>query len=102
MTCYLMAAGLGAGGFLLGLLVGSLVIKRREPIHKMMTKYLPASTTELKMNGAKCTCHACIAAYRVTLGGRPLNNCRMIVCNLCGSKRCPHALDHVLECTKGE
>lgn len=100
MVCYLIAVGLGAAGFLLGLLVGRMVIKRPTPTaRKMMTRYMPGSTTEIQMNGSKCTCHACIEAYKITWFGRPLNHCQMILCNLCGNKRCPHAFDHTLECT---
>ena len=38
-----------------------------------------------------CTCYTCATDYhRMT---------RMIVCEICGNKRCPHGTDHRLECT---
>ena len=50
-----------------------------------------------------CTCHRCIREKglgQLVLGVfMPLSATRMIVCPLCGNKRCPHASDHRLACT---
>ena len=53
----------------------------------------------------KCECHRCIEEKRIMSGGEgflamlPLSSSRMILCPICGNKRCPHASDHRLECT---
>lgn len=39
-----------------------------------------------------CSCYAC--------AGRPALRDRMYLCETCGHKRCPHATDHRLPCTK--
>jgi hypothetical protein len=41
----------------------------------------------------ECMCRRCTPKER--LMDRPA----MILCNICGNKRCPHATDHYLECT---
>lgn len=40
----------------------------------------------------KCGCHRCI-------GDRGEWIMHMVVCAICGNKRCPHATDHNLACT---
>lgn len=49
----------------------------------------------------RCECHRCIKEYdiRDSTGNFPLNLTQMIVCRICGNKRCPHASDHRLKCT---
>lgn len=32
--------------------------------------------------------------------GLPFTSTTMIVCEYCGNKRCPHATDHELSCTR--
>lgn len=47
-------------------------------------------------------CHKCIKTYDIKYSLDPrfmLNSLRMILCEFCGNKRCPHASDHRLECT---
>ena len=49
-----------------------------------------------------CCCHRCIEANDIRAPHMPqflLNSCMMILCPICGNKRCPHASDHNLECT---
>lgn len=46
-----------------------------------------------------CICHACIKANDIRVNGLLLSMTRMIVCPICGNKRCPHASDHRLSCT---
>ena len=46
-----------------------------------------------------CTCHRCIDANKLTDQGLPLYFARMIVCGICGNKRCPKADDHRMKCT---
>jgi len=44
-------------------------------------------------------CHRCIREFDLRAYGQPLSSTRMIGCDQCGNKRCPHASDHRLECT---
>jgi hypothetical protein len=47
-----------------------------------------------------CICHKCIKENNLTNeAGWPLSSCVMIVCDICGNKRCPKASDHALACT---
>ncbi|WAE51190.1 DUF6378 domain-containing protein [Stutzerimonas frequens] len=58
--------------------------------------------TEKHMNFApdeKCDCHCCIAEQGLGVGGLPLNMLKMILCPVCGNKRCPKANDHRNDCT---
>jgi hypothetical protein len=41
----------------------------------------------------KCGCRRCMPKERL------MDYPMMIICNICGNKRCPHATDHQLECT---
>lgn len=56
------------------------------------------------MDFQKCECHRCIEEKK--LGTQvgwmwlPLSSTKMILCQLCGCKRCPHASDHDLACTE--
>lgn len=45
-----------------------------------------------------CWCHKCNKDVKVN-GWLPYNMSLMILCPNCGCKRCPHASDHMLECT---
>jgi hypothetical protein len=47
----------------------------------------------------QCECHRCIRDDDLKVGEFPLSSCKMILCNYCGNKRCPHASDHRLQCT---
>jgi len=46
-----------------------------------------------------CQCRACIRASGEMVGGFPKELTMMIVCDICGNKRCPHANHHKFECT---
>lgn len=46
-----------------------------------------------------CNCHTCIRERNITVGGLPLNTVQMIVCPICGNKRCPKADNHRNACT---
>ncbi len=53
---------------------------------------------------SQCECHRCIEEKRLGrdiagFGFLPLSMTRMILCPICGNKRCPHAADHDLACT---
>lgn len=54
-------------------------------------------------NHKECECHRCIAEKRLgteVLGiWISLASTKMILCPVCGCKRCPHASDHDLVCT---
>ena len=45
-----------------------------------------------------CWCHACNKDVLVD-GWLPYNMSLMILCPVCGDKRCPHAYNHVIQCT---
>jgi hypothetical protein len=54
----------------------------------------------------KMPCHRCIREFDIRAPGESpgtmvlrLSSVRMIVCDTCGFKRCPHASDHRLACT---
>jgi hypothetical protein len=49
----------------------------------------------------ECICHKCIEEKNIKLKDSPflLNSSIMILCPICGNKRCPHASDHDLACT---
>lgn len=50
-------------------------------------------------NTAKCGgCHKCLEG-KSDPNGWPLAMGRMVVCETCGNKRCPHATDCDLDCT---
>lgn len=50
-----------------------------------------------------CECHRCIKEKNLgaEISGifMPLSATKMILCPICGNKRCPHASDHDLACT---
>lgn len=47
-----------------------------------------------------CGCYACIGEQPTRPGGWiTVGMARMIVCDTCGNKRCPHGTDHRNECT---
>lgn len=50
------------------------------------------------IDAGQCYCYNCNKDRLVN--GVPFVMTRMIVCPNCGNKRCPHATDHNLECTK--
>lgn len=43
-------------------------------------------------------CYTCLAGKRDERG-QPILASRMILCDLCGNKRCPRATNHELACT---
>lgn len=43
-------------------------------------------------------CHKCLDGKLDDIGW-PVTATRMILCPLCGNKRCPMASDHTLDCT---
>ncbi len=50
----------------------------------------------------QCNCRQCLRDRKEEnpLGsGWPTEMTRMILCQICGNKRCPHATDHRNECT---
>ncbi len=55
------------------------------------------------MSHQQCECHRCIAEQKLgqQVGSMwlPLSSTRMILCPVCGCKRCPKASDHDLACT---
>ena len=47
-----------------------------------------------------CNCHKCIQQHNIlNEWGLPVSTGIMIVCPVCGNKRCPKASDHELACT---
>lgn len=49
----------------------------------------------------ECGCISCLDAsgIKCPVMGIPIANTFMVVCPLCGNKRCPHASDHRYVCT---
>ncbi len=45
-----------------------------------------------------CMCRTCLRDIK--LGFYPITSVMMILCPVCGNKRCPKADDHRMECTK--
>jgi hypothetical protein len=55
-----------------------------------------------KTDSEPCGCRACLSGVRVKVTDEvsiPITSVRMIVCALCGNKRCPHATYHLYPCT---
>jgi hypothetical protein len=46
-----------------------------------------------------CQCRTCIRERDDGKGFISLEFSQMILCSICGNKRCPHANDHKNECT---
>ncbi len=44
-------------------------------------------------------CIRCVRAHDAVSCMFPIERTRMIVCRICGNKRCPHATDHRNVCT---
>lgn len=68
----------------------------------------PASNTDAGNSGisageTQCACLACIKRYDLrSETGLPLDMTRMIVCSVCGHKRCVHAKNHEAPCAKSD
>jgi hypothetical protein len=58
----------------------------------------PQASADTRQPERECFCHRCVEERErdIPLTQRPL---RMIVCEHCGNKRCPHASDHRHACT---
>lgn len=53
-------------------------------------------------NPCNMPCHRCIREFKIpnpAAPDLPLSSGRMILCEHCGNKRCPHASDHRMACT---
>ena len=46
-----------------------------------------------------CSCRRCLKENDVRYSGIPAALCTMVLCAVCGNKRCPHANDHRNPCT---
>jgi hypothetical protein len=49
--------------------------------------------------GALCGCRRCLDESKAEINGIPATSAMMILCAICGNKRCPHANDHRNVCT---
>lgn len=83
----------------------SVLTGRREPGPKLLAK-LGYEREIVYRRVEPCDCYACsVAAAKadpVSLAGHPFGHpllARMILCETCGNKRCPHAANHRLACT---
>lgn len=48
-----------------------------------------------------CRCRRCLDLNQVENSiGLPVTSHSFIVCEICGNKRCPHATNHIFECTE--
>lgn len=66
------------------------------------TLELVRSRTEPSKTPPDCICHACIQEHDIRSTPMPfarLQASMMIVCPVCGNKRCPRASDHRNKCT---
>lgn len=50
-------------------------------------------------NRERCPCRACLRERDERIGGCPVEQMMMVVCQKCGNKRCPHATNHRNACT---
>ena len=48
---------------------------------------------------SECNCRRCLRERDERIDGLEIEMCRMILCPICGNKRCPHATDHRNPCT---
>ncbi len=48
---------------------------------------------------SECGCLTCLQSTRSNVDGTPVVFFRMILCEHCGNKRCPHATNHEFRCT---
>lgn len=69
-----------------------------------MSEDVSEASVESDCSSEPCVmpCHYCICKFDIRAPHMPqfrLDVCRMILCEHCGNKRCPHATDHRLECT---
>lgn len=52
------------------------------------------------LGDARCgNCWKCLSQETEEATGLPMTSMRLILCPVCGHKRCPHASDHALACT---
>lgn len=52
-----------------------------------------------RRDNAGCWCYNCLKDVRDPESGWPVTMSRMILCPVCGNKRCPMATDHSYTCT---
>ena len=52
-----------------------------------------------ELRAEECGCYRCVQESGRKIGAFPETMCRMILCETCGNKRCPHGTDHRLDCT---
>ena len=57
------------------------------------------SETQSVTEKPDCHCYNCNKDYYEQGSNFPYPSTHMIVCPKCGNKRCPHATDHMQECT---
>lgn len=60
-----------------------------------------ALRADLGLDPDACSCHRCVEEREEKAPGGvfALSSCMMILCPICGNKRCPHANDHRNTCT---
>lgn len=68
-----------------------------DPIEPKFEEQQPKPKPEPKEK--LCRCRACIRARGEKVGGFPEELTTIIVCDICGNKRCPRASHHKFECT---
>ena len=54
---------------------------------------------EVPLHPALCNCRKCLLDRDERIHGIPAHLAMMVVCRVCGDKRCPHAEDHTNACT---
>lgn len=69
-------------------------------VNEMATVPLEVDETPAPVDPATCPCATCDEARRNALpAGDPGRFRRMVLCPVCGCKRCPHASHHIYACT---
>ena len=59
----------------------------------------PQATLPDEATDSLCQCRKCLIERNERVVGMPVHLTRMILCPICGNKRCPHATDHTFVCT---
>lgn len=60
---------------------------------------MPVNLVDLNIPEDHCGCYTCLSAIPSPALGLPITASVMVVCDLCGNKRCPRATHHDNECT---
>lgn len=74
-------------------------IKRAIEILNQEEQRITKVTRINNLSEIQCWCYNCLSEQNIMFHGMPIISQFMIVCPICGNKRCPKATDHRNECT---